>query len=203
MIVLEMAQGTPEWLAARCGVPTASCFDRIITPTGKPSTQAEAYAHTLLAEQITGVSEGLETNSWMRRGTELEPEARDYYSLVTGATVEQVGFCLTDDETCGCSPDGLVGSEGLLEIKCPAPSTHIEYLLTGQIVGKYYPQVQGQLWVTGRKWVDFVSYCPGIEALIIRVKRDAKFQARLTEEMSRFQMMLAAKREVLRQRGVL
>ena len=173
MRIITAEQRSPEWFAARLGVPSASQFGKIVTPTGKRSTQADGYINKLVAEILTGKSDQQEPNEAMARGTELEPEARAYYELI-GGTVEEVGFCLHDDGF-GCSPDGLVGDTGLLEIKCPLAHTHVEYLREGVLPGLYVPQVQGQLLVTGREWCDFLSYHPDMKPLLIRVERDEKF----------------------------
>jgi putative phage-type endonuclease len=173
MRVIVAEQRSPEWYAARLGVPSASQFGKIITPTGKRSTQADGYLNKLVAEILTGKSDQQEPNEAMTRGTELEPEARSYYELI-GGQVEEVGFCLHDDGF-GCSPDGLVGDTGLLEIKCPLAHTHVEYLRENALPGLYAPQVQGQLLVTGREWCDFLSYHPDMRPLLIRVERDEKF----------------------------
>lgn len=173
MRIVVAEQRSPEWFAARLGVPSASQFGKIITPTGKRSTQADGYLNKLVAEILTGESEYQEPNDAMIRGTVLEPEARAYYELI-GGQVEEVGFCLHEDGF-GCSPDGLVGSQGLLEIKCPLAHTHVEYLREGVLPGLYVPQVQGQLLVTGREWCDFLSYHPDMKPLLIRVERDEKF----------------------------
>lgn len=181
MRIVVAEQRSPEWFAARLGVPSASQFGKIITPTGKRSTQADGYLNRLVAEILTGKSDQQEPNEAMARGTELEPEARSYYELI-GGTVEEVGFCLHEDGF-GCSPDGLVGSQGLLEIKCPLPHTHVEYLRENALPGLYVPQVQGQLLVTGREWCDFLSYHPDMKPLLIRVERDEKFIKTLHEAL--------------------
>jgi putative phage-type endonuclease len=176
--VITAEQRTAEWYAARLGVPTASQFGKLLTPTGKRSTQADGYINKLVAEILTGKSDFEEPNAAMARGTELEPEARDYYSLIQ--PVDEIGFCLHDDGF-GCSPDGLVGSTGLLEIKCPLPHTHVEYLVENALPGLYVPQVQGQLLVTGREWCDFLSYHPDMRPLLVRVERDQKYISALHE----------------------
>lgn len=177
MRILNHEQRSPEWFQARLGVPSASAFGRVITPGGKPSTQADGYLNKLVAEILTGKSEYQEVNEAMQRGTDLEPEARQYYELIAGP-VQEVGFCIHDDGF-GCSPDGFVGGDGLLEIKCPLAHTHVEYLIDDAIPGIYIPQVQGQLLVTGRKWCDFLSYHPDMKPLLVRVERDEKFIATL------------------------
>ena len=173
MRVVQAEQRSPEWFAARLGVPSASQFGKVVTPTGKRSTQVDGYLNKLVAEILTGKSDQQEPNEAMLRGTELEPEARAYYELIGGPVVE-TGFVIHDDGF-GCSPDGLVGSEGLLEIKCPLAHTHVEYLRENALPGLYVPQVQGQLLVTGREWCDFLSYHPDMKPLLIRVERDEKF----------------------------
>lgn len=181
MKIIVAEQRSPEWFAARLGVPSASQFGKIVTPTGKRSTQADGYLNKLVAEILTGESEYQEPNDAMIRGTVLEPEARAYYELI-GGQVEEVGFCLHEDGF-GCSPDGLVGSQGLLEIKCPLAHTHVEYLREGVLPGLYVPQVQGQLLVTGREWCDFLSYHPDMRPLLIRVERDEKFISTLHDAL--------------------
>jgi putative phage-type endonuclease len=173
MKVITAEQRSPEWFAARLGVPSASQFGKVVTPTGKRSTQVDGYLNKLVAEVLTGKSDQQEANEAMIRGTELEPEARAYYELIGGPVVE-TGFCIHDDGF-GCSPDGLVGDTGLLEIKCPLAHTHVEYLRENALPGLYVPQVQGQLLVTGREWCDFLSYHPDMRPLLIRVERDQKF----------------------------
>ena len=185
----DCEQGSPEWFDLRRGIPTASCFDRILTPTGKESTQAMAYASQLIAERLTGVSLGFEGNRHTERGTELEPQARAYYEFVAGPVVE-VGFCLRDDGIAGCSPDGLVGDDGLLEIKCPSPAVHVEYLLAGKAPTKYLAQVQGQLWVTGRAWCDFLSYHPLMDPVLERVSADAEYHTLLEAAILKFSKLL-------------
>lgn len=184
MRIIECTQGTPEWFAARCGIPTASNFDKILCVDGKLSKQRTKYLYQLAGETITGIAEESYQNSNMQRGIEMEAEARQLYELVTGHKVQEIGFCLADGY--GASPDGLVGKEGILEIKCPTLSVHVGYLLEDMLPMDYWQQLQGQLLVTGREWVDFMSYSPGIKPLIIRVKREKKFLKLLEVELKRF-----------------
>lgn len=165
-------------------MPSASNFDKIITADGKPSKQRTKYLYRLAGETITGIAEESYQNNNMIRGQELEAEARQLYSLATGEEVKQVGFCLSDGY--GCSPDGLVGEKGLLEIKCPTMAIHIGYLLADTLPVGYKQQIQGQLLVTGREWCDFLSYYPGIKPLIVRVERDEKFLIALKVELQLF-----------------
>lgn len=202
IIYRELEQGTDDWLRARCGIPTASNFDQIITPTGKPSSSADRFMNTLLAEWVTGLPGGMEPTTWMQRGTELEPEARAFYELDRDADVEQVGFITRDDGMIGCSPDGLVDDSGMVELKVPSPGVHVEYLLSQQLPGKYRPQVQGQLLIAEREWVDFMSYSPDMPPVIVRVNRDEAFIQSLSSFLSAFVDKITDKREKLRQKGI-
>lgn len=179
MRIDQHEQGSPEWLAARLGIPSASMFAKIVTTKGAWSTSADTYINQLVAERLTGEREEVFQSHHMIRGTELEPDARDLYSLMTDSEVTEVGFCLHDTLAAGCSPDGLIGEDGGLEIKCPAPSTHVEYLRGGVLPSKYKQQVMGCLWITGREWWDFVSYHPTMKPLIVRVERDEEYIAAL------------------------
>lgn len=191
MITLDVDQGSPEWFSARCGVPSASNFDKIITTKGEPSKQAQKYAYQLAAERVSGKSEESYTNAQMQRGRELEEEARKLYEMNKDVTVQQVGVCYPDDKKiCCASPDGLVGKDGLVEIKCPMAFAAVTYLLENECPIEYFQQIQGQLYITGRKWLDFVSYYPGLKPLIIRINRDEKFISSLAVEIEVFNKTL-------------
>ena len=184
MKIINCDQGSPEWIKARCGIPSASSFDKIITAKGEPSKQRTKYLWQLAGETVTGIPEETYSNANMKRGKIVEAEARQLYELVSGQEVAQVGFCLADGY--GASPDGLVATEGLLELKCPIIATHVGYLLENTLPMDYWQQLQGQLLVTGRKWVDFMSYYPGLKPLILRVVPDEKFQKALKIELELF-----------------
>ena len=187
MITADCVQGTPEWFAARCGIPSASNFDKIITTTGTPSKQAQKYMYQLAAERVTGRTEESYTNATMERGKETEAEARNFYEMLYDVKIEQVGVCYPDaKKLCAASPDGLIGKDGLIEIKCPLAYAAVTYLLEDGLPTDYFQQVQGQLYVTGRKWVDFLSYYPGIKPMIYRVTRDEKFLKALSVELEVF-----------------
>ena len=187
MITDTAIQGTKEWRDARGGIPTASAFDMLITTKGEPSKQRQKYMYALAVERITGAKEEGYQNGAMQRGIEMEAEARKMYDLMTDSTVEIVGVCYQDEKKLwGCSPDGLVGDDGLLEIKCPTAPVHVEYILEGKLPTAYVQQTQGQLFITGRKWLDFMSYYPGIKPLIIRVVPDVKFITALRVELELF-----------------
>jgi putative phage-type endonuclease len=187
MKIIECEQNTPEWFKIKCGVPSASNFDKIVTTSGDKSKSTKKYMYQLAGEKITGVKEETYQNAAMLRGIELEPEARNYYELLNDVEVQQVGFCLHDKEHCGCSPDGLVGEHGLIEIKCRSLAVHVECLINNKLPTIYFQQVQGQLYVTGREWCDFMSYYPGdIKQLIVRVYPDKLFQKSLEIELNLF-----------------
>lgn len=187
-----MKQGTPEWFAARMGRVTASRIADIIARTKSgPSASRQAYAVQLALERITGQREEGFTSAAMRRGTELEAEARASYEAERGELVQEVG--LIDHPTiamAGASPDGMVGGDGLLEIKCPDSKQHLEYLRLQTVPAKYKPQVQWQMACTGRAWCDFASYDPrfpeGLQLHIVRVQRDAEYIAELETEVTAF-----------------
>jgi YqaJ-like recombinase protein len=186
VIIHNVIQGSTEWLAIRAGIPTASCFDKIITPKGKASTQAEKYLHKLLAEKLMGHPCIEFKGPWMERGNDLESDARAYYESMLELETEKVGFITNDARTIGASPDSLVGDDGLLEFKCPAEHTHVAYMLTRAVDAEYYPQVQGQLWVTGRTWLDIMSFHPEMPPVIIRVERDEKYIAIMAAAVTTF-----------------
>jgi dihydrofolate reductase len=119
----------------------------------------------------------------MQRGTELEPLARNFYELMTDNEVTEVGFCMHDQAQCGISPDGLIGDEGGLEIKCPAPQTHVKYLRDNKLPTQYKQQVQGCLWITGREWWDFVSFHESMPVMTVRVQRDDDYIQLLEAEV--------------------
>jgi hypothetical protein len=176
MITIDCQQGSAEWLAVRAGIPSASNFDKLITTKGEPSKQAQKYLYSLAAEKVSGIKEESFQSQAMLKGIETEIEAVAYYELTHDVPeVQTVGFVLHESRRYGCSPDRLVGAKGLLEVKCPLPSTHVSYLLENNLYQDYLQQAQGQLLVTGRKWCDLMSYSRGLRPLIVRVERDEKF----------------------------
>jgi len=200
MRIIECEQGTPEWRSARLAIPTASKFGNILTPTGKASTQAAGYRLKLLAEWLMGQPAEERVTEWMERGAQMESEARAWWEMETGETVTQVGFCLHDDGHYGCSPDGLFADCGI-EIKCPAPHTHVGYLLGGKLPNDYIPQVQGSMLVTGMAAWHFVSYHPDMPPLRVRVERDEKYLASLADALGQFVHDLARDKRALLERG--
>ena len=184
MRIIDCPQLSEEWFKARIGVPTASNFDKIVTSTGIPSTQRKKYLYQLVGEKLGALPEEGYTNAFMKRGIELEPQAREMYARDV-APVVQVGFCL-HDEGFGCSPDFLVNEDGMGQIKCPSLAVHVEYLIGQKLPTDYVQQVQGELLVTGRKYNDFVSYYPNLKPLVVRCYRDEDFIFKLRSELLKF-----------------
>ncbi|MCE2836310.1 MAG: YqaJ viral recombinase family protein [Cyanobium sp. 49614_E6] len=171
----HIEQGSDEWHAQRRGMITASAISRLLTGTGKPANNDTSRAQLLqlLAERITGESEPSFYGDDMARGHLLEPLARDIYAQHQ-APVQECGFvtCDFDGTVIGYSPDGLVGDDGLIEIKSPRQKNHLRALLSDEVPAEYVSQVQTGLAVTGRAWCDFITYAPGLPLFIHRVKRD-------------------------------
>lgn len=204
MKTIDCEQGTPEWFAARLGIVTASSMEKIISPTGEASKQADGYANQLLAEMITGEpSDAWGGNSFTARGKEYEEEAAKYYAMTRGVDLETIGFCTTDDGRVGASPDRFVGSDGMLEIKTGLSSVVVEYLLSGKLEQKHRPQTQCGLYVTGRKWVDTMLYNPLMKPIVIRAVRNEVYIARMCEYLDAFNIKLEANKKVLMSLGYL
>lgn len=197
MITLDMEQGTSEWFAARLGIPTASEAGKIITAGGKKSTQAGMYANKLIAEWLSGEPCTFNPTEWIERGKAMEEQARAFYEFQQDIEVYQVGFCYGDESRMwGCSPDGLIADDGMIEIKCPSPWYHVEYLLGGdKMPSTYVPQVQFSLMVTGREWCDFISYHDELPPAIVRVTPDTDYQKTLAEALAKFTSDLQTKRD--------
>jgi putative phage-type endonuclease len=202
MIIHNVEQGTDEWHSLRIGIPTASQFDSLVTSKGEPSKQIEGIINEKVANVIAGkVLESWDGNKWTERGHELEPLASTHYEFIyDDRKVETVGFVTNAEKTCGCSPDRLVNDDGLLEIKCPMPKTHIDYLIAGKLPTTYFQQVQGQLMITGRRWCDFMSYHPDLPELIVRVERDDEFIEKLKARIDYFNAEVKKRVEIITNR---
>lgn len=177
-IIETCEQGSAEWLSMRLGKVTASRVKDVMSKGrgSAPSKMAETYMMELVAEVLTGESKPFFENDAMRWGTETEPQARSAYEVKNGfVTVREVAF-VEHNEFIGISPDGLVGDDGLFEAKCPNTTTQIKRALSDDYAADYKEQIQMQLWVTGRKWCDFVSFDPRLDCaagyLQQRVLRD-------------------------------
>lgn len=171
-IYIDCAQRSDEWHALRRGVITASACEFIMTPA-----QRKGFINKTIAELLTGQSEPFIMNEYIQWGVDKEEEARIAYIAKTGIQVKETGFVfMDDDKRVGCSPDGLVGNNGLIEIKCPATRTHVGYLQDGP-PRKYMMQMQFQMMVTDRDWCDFITFDPrigneNIKINVTRIERD-------------------------------
>ena len=177
-IIRDILQGSEEWTQLRLGVATASNFNKIITATGKESATLEKYALQLATESTLFSAEPNFKNEIMARGNELEAEARQVYQEETFNIVEEITMFKSDCGNFGYSPDGLVANDGLIEIKCPLATTHFQYILEDKVPSDYWQQLQGGLWVSGRNWIDFISYHPNFKEkklFIKRVERDDNY----------------------------
>ena len=194
MKILKMKQGSDEWIQERLGIPTASKFNKILTPTGQLSKSSTDYMYELIAESVIGQPCDTGRSQFMERGTELEADAIDLYEFEKDVDVERVGFCLRDDGLVGCSPDGLIENNGGLEVKCPMAKGHIKYLL-GDVAKEHKLQIQGGLWIAEREWWDVVSYSPVMPSKTVRVHRDEGFIALLSSALDQFLDKLAEAKE--------
>ena len=184
MIIVDCIQGSDEWWEAKLGFVSASNFGKVLNK----AAGRKLYMRKVAAERLTGCREVSYKNDIMEVGSETEAEARRYYEMANDCKVEQVGFVMRD-ESVGGSPDGLVGKEGMIEIKCPLSSTHIAIILSGKMPTLHIPQVQGLLWITERKWCDFVSFDPRVLSqpmFTVRVERDVEYFKKLAGEVGVF-----------------
>lgn len=185
-------QGTPEWFAARLGNVTASRVADVIAKTKSGySASRENYMAQLICERMTGTVAESYSNAAMQWGTETEPLARAAYESYADVLVDQIGYVPHPViSRAGASPDGLVGVDGLLEIKCPNTATHIETLLSEKVPSKYITQMQWQMSCTGRKWCDFVSFDPrlpdGLQLFVCRVEAYSEYITTLEHEVEIF-----------------
>jgi len=190
VIVINCSQGSREWLNARAGAITASEVSTALSvmkrksdgrEIGDPTAASDRYATDTAFERISGEPYGEPPKSWiLERGHELEPQARMAYEIRTGNLAGESGLILTDDRKFGYSSDGIVGDDRLIEIKCPIDSVKIRYIRATHDLSEYQHQIQTGLWITGRKWRDFIMYAPALKAankslFYKRVMRDDDF----------------------------
>jgi putative phage-type endonuclease len=180
MTLHEVEQGSAEWDALRSGRFTASRFGDLFM--AKSTKGYNNLINEVVFKRLTGEEPEGYQSDWMIRGTELEPTAREAYETQTFRKARKVGFIELDEWT-GCSPDGLIGEDGILEIKCPKFSTLIDYHLTRKVPTDYYWQMMGEMYITGRKWCDLFVWHPTLKPLLTRVERCEKDVDNLKNEL--------------------
>lgn len=196
----QTEQFSEAWFEARKGRPTASRFSDFITPARCDlSKSATNFALELIAECFFPQHAAFFGTPWTERGVDLEAEARAAFSAHTGLLIEQVGFVTRNDGVVGCSPDGLIpesggGYESGLELKCPAPKTHVRYVYEGVLPDEYKLQVHGSMAVTGLDRWHFFSYAPGVQPFHLVVNRDA-YTEKLSATLDEFLLLYADLRE--------
>lgn len=187
----NLEQGSEEWLQARCGILTASVVGKLITPTLKTADNdtSRGLTLTLAAERITGHVEYVHPSFEMQRGTEDEPYAREAYAEYKGVTVDEVGFITLerDGYKIGYSPDGLVGDDGLIEIKSRAPKIQLQTIFADTVPAANMAQIQCGLLITGRAWLDYVSFSAGLPLYVKRVYPDLAWQLAIREAAQAFE----------------
>ena len=183
-----MIQGSEEWFEARLGLVTASCFSQVLAK-GEGKTRRK-YMLKLVAERLTGKVSDSFSNSHTERGSIQEPFARLEYEARTGNLVEEVGFIKHPTLLVGSSPDGIIGTQGGIEVKSVIPTVQIETIERGSIPYEHAAQVQGNLWVTGREWWDYISYSPDmpepLRLFVFRVDRNEEYIKNLEAEVIKF-----------------
>ena len=214
MIIYDHPQGSAEWLASRAGVITASKFvearKRLKSGPKKGgfTEAAEDYAFRVAVERISGapLDEGFST--WaMKRGNELEPEARAWVEVKLGIFVDVAGFVTTDDEKFGASADGFIDKDGGLEIKCLVDPDRIRNVILNDDISDFTDQIQGGMWITGRKWWQFALFCPALEKIGLqlytkRVERDDNYINEMELDLLEFERVVSKYEQTLRDRGM-
>ena len=203
-IITDCEQGSAEWHKLRLGKITASRMADVLSKGrgNAPSKTSESYMIELITETLTGEPKPFFENDAMRWGTETEPQARAMYELISGNDVVEVA-CVTEGDHLLISPDGMIGDDGLLEIKAPTSITQVRRALTDDYSKDYYAQIQMQLWVTQREWCDFLSFDPrlpeGIGYLLQRVKRNEDF---IDEMSNKSTLFIKEMNEKIKQLGI-
>jgi hypothetical protein len=189
MQIIDVQQRSVQWGKLHLGRPTASGFGNLMDTKFEPrdGEMPKTYLYKRLAEKLTGeMLPGFAGNWNTESGTILEEEARPFFELTYGLDVREVGFIIGDDGRCGCSPDGLIGDDAGLEIKCPLAETHLKYLDAGKVPNEYLAQVHGSLFVTGLKEWHFLSYYRGLEPLHVVVPREEAIMAKIAAALAGF-----------------
>jgi hypothetical protein len=204
MRIHEFDQGSPEWIAARMGIPTASKFHTVMLKEGrekgKPAKTRTEYLYRLAGERITHEPSDTFRSFDMERGQYMEAEARDFYAFTNNIEPRRVGF--VTNHGAGCSPDSLIGDVGMLEIKTAAPHILIGRLLCDDFPPEHRAQCQGNLWVAEREWIDCLVYWPGMPPVVRRAERDEAFIKDLAAAVDQFNAELAELVERVRRYGM-
>lgn len=197
--IIECDQGSPEWFQARLGIPTASMFSTVMASGkgGGPSLTRAKYMRELAAERVTGQPNEGYTNGHFDRGKEMEPEARKLYAFLKDQMPVQVGF--VRNGATGCSPDSMLAAAGMLEIKTALPHILVEILLKDHAPPEHMAQLQGNLWVAEREWIDLVIYWPKLPLFVKRVYRDEAYIQDMARAVAAFNTELAAMTRTLQQ----
>lgn len=203
MKIIECEQRSPEWYAARLGLPTASMFDAVMAQgkKGGESLTRRTYMRKLAGEIITGEPMDSYTNQHLERGVAMEPEARDFYSFMTDADLTRVGFIVNGQK--GCSPDSLIGKDGMLEIKTALPHILIGHHLQDEFPSEHKHQCQGALWIAEREWIDIAIYWPKMPLFTKRAYREEKYIAEIATAVEQFNSELAAVVEFMKKKGAI
>lgn len=201
MQIINCEQGTEEWYRARAGMPTASEFATVMASGrgGGESKTRRTYMLKLAGEILTGEPAESYSNAHMERGKMMEEEARDWYAFQHNVEPERVGFIVNGPK--GCSPDSLIGADGMLEIKTALPHILIEKLLKGEFSPEHKAQCQGALWVAEREWIDLETYWPRLPPLVVRAHRDELYIAAMAKAVDEFNAELAELVEQVRRLG--
>lgn len=191
--IFNCVQGEPEWFKARRGIPTASEFSTVLAKGkgGGPSLTRKKYLLTLAGEVLTGECVESWSNIHMERGKVMEAEARDLYAFKTDAELTRIGFVKSLLWNAGASPDSLIGEDGGIEVKTALPHIQLERLIDNELPSEHKAQCQGILGITGRQWIDFVSYWPKLPLFVIRVHRDEAYIAALEAAVKEFNAELS------------
>lgn len=200
--IISCEQGSAEWFEARCGIVTASEFSTVMAKgkDGGASVTRTNYMHRLAGEIVTGEPDpDVYTNAHMERGKEMEDEARNLYAYLKNLDPQRVGFIRNGQK--GASPDALIGDDGGLEIKSATRTVQIGRIKRDDLPPEHKAQVQGNIWVSGRDWWDFVSYCPKLPPLIKRVHRDDIYIKQMSAAVDVFNEELALLVERIRAYG--
>jgi len=190
--IINCEQGTEEWFRARAGIPTASEFSTVMAKGrgGEDSKTRRTYMLKLAGEIITGEPTEGYTNAHMERGHALEDEGRAAYQFQTGNQMKQVGFIRNGDK--GCSPDSLIGDNGMLEIKTKLPHLLLDCILKGNFPAEHKAQCQGALWVAEREWIDIAVYWPKLPLFVCRAARDEEYIKMMADAVATFNDELQA-----------